>query len=183
MDEGNGSGPALDLSEVDAFAEAAHAGQTRDHGQPYISHPRAVRAILEDEFPEPVDDTTLAIALLHDVLEDCDIHPTILLERYGQDVQEGVTLLSWHLKALGIDRNEKVYWSGIRNGPRAVRLVKAADRIHNLRDAIANGHERMMSKYLKETPTDLLPILRDAGEMWGVEQLEHLVGELKRRKG
>jgi guanosine-3',5'-bis(diphosphate) 3'-pyrophosphohydrolase len=176
----NGDGSAIDLEEVDAFAEAAHEGQFRASGEPYIAHPRAVRAILEEEFPEAVDDGTLAIALLHDVLEDCDVHPTILLERYGREVQEGVTLLSWNLKALAIDREPRIYWSGIRKGPRAVRLVKAADRLHNIRDALEGRNPRMWSKYLDETPKHLLPILREAGETWFAERLERAVADLGR---
>ncbi len=176
--EGNGDRPAIDLVEVDAFAESAHAGQTRSTGEPYITHPRAVRAILDNEFPEPVDDLTLAVALLHDVLEDCDVHPRILLERWGRQVQEGVTLLSWNLMALGIDRDARVYWSGIRRGPRMVRLVKAADRLHNMREAIASRDARMRKKYLEETPAHLLPILDEAGESWFVERLEKTLAEL-----
>lgn len=171
----------IDLEEVDAFAEAAHAGQTRFSGEPYVEHPRAVRAILEDELPEPVDDLTLAIALLHDVLEDCDVHPTIVKERYGTAVQEGVTLLSWNIQALDIDRDARVYWSGIQRGPRAVRLVKAADRIHNMRESIAAGDRGMMRRYAEETERDLLPILRAAGEAWLVERLEALVAESDRK--
>ncbi len=178
MTEGNGDRPAIDLVEVDAFAESAHAGQTRSTGEPYITHPRAVRAILEDELPEPVDDTTLAVALLHDVLEDCDVHPTVLLERWGREVQEGVTLLSWKLKALGIDRDAPIYWSGIRRGPRTVRLVKAADRLHNVRATIISRDARMRERYLEETPAQLLPILREAGESWLVDRLERALAEL-----
>jgi GTP pyrophosphokinase len=181
--EDNGDRPAIDLVEVDAFAEKAHAGQTRTTGEPYVTHPRAVRDILADEFPEAADDTTLAIALLHDVLEDCDIHPRVLLERWGREVQEGVTLLSWELKALGIHRDDRVYWSGIRRGPRAVLLVKAADRLHNVRETIANGDVRMREKYLLETPAHLLPILREAGESWFVERLETALEELARVPG
>lgn len=183
MTEGNGGGPAIDLVDVDAFAESAHAGQTRSTGEPYITHPRAVKAVLEDEFPEPVDDVTLAIALLHDVLEDCDVHPTVLLERWGRQVQEGVTLLSWKLKVLGIDRDARVYWSGIRNGPRAVRLVKAADRLHNVRATIISRDARMREKYLEETPAHLLPILREAGESWFVERLGKALEELEAVQG
>lgn len=168
-------GPEVDLEEVDAFAEAAHAGQTRFSGRPTIEHPRAVRTILEEEFPEPVDDGTLAVALLHDVLEDCDVHPTIIKERYGTEVQEGVTLLSWNIKALGIDRDPRVYWSGIQRGPRQVRLVKGADRIHNIRESLASGDRKTMRRYAEETEHDLLPILRQAGEDWLVEKLEELL--------
>lgn len=177
--EGDGAGREIDLEEVEAFAEAAHAGQKRLSGAPYIVHPRAVRAILEREFPEDVDDVTLAIALLHDVLEDCEVHPTILLERWGKDVQEGVTLLSWTLRALGIERAPRIYWSGIRRGPRSVRLVKAADRIDNLRDTLRNRDSRMRDKYLEDTERELLPILREEGEGWMVERLEELLSRLR----
>lgn len=177
--KGDGAGREIDLEEVDAFAAAAHEGQVRRSGGPYIAHPRAVRSILEEEFPEPVDDATLAIALLHDVLEDCDVHPTILLERWGQEVQEGVTLLSWNLRALGIEREPRIYWSGIRRGPRAVRLVKAADRIDNLRDTLAARNSAMREKYLEETDRELLPILRGQGEGWMAGRLEELLERLR----
>lgn len=179
MSEGNGAHPGIDLEEVDTFAAAAHAGQTRTGGEPYITHPRAVKAILEDEFPEPVDDTTLAIALLHDVLEDSEVHPSIILERYGREVQEGVTLLSVRVEALDLDRPTDIYWSGIRRGPRAVRLVKAADRLHNMRVTIENGDPGKRAKYLEETPARLLPILRDAAESWFVERLEEAMRMLR----
>ncbi len=176
--EGDGAGREVDLEEVDAFAEAAHQGQERRPGAPYVDHVRAVRRILAEEFPEPVDDVTLAIALLHDVLEDCDVHPTILLERWGKEVQEGVTLLSWKLRALGIERPPAVYWSGIRRGPRSVRLVKAADRIHNIRETLQHPRDDLRQRYVTETSRELLPILRDAGEAWMVERLEELVERL-----
>lgn len=181
--ETDGDGLQIDLEEVDAFAEGAHAGQARSSGQPYIDHPRAVRAILEEEFPEPVDDVTLAIALLHDVLEDCDVHPTILLERWGKEVQEGVTLLSWKLRALDLERAPRIYWSGIRRGPRPVRLVKAADRIHNIRQTLADRNARMREKYLGDTERELLAILRDAGETWMVNRLEELLSQLRAQNG
>ncbi|MDX1624211.1 MAG: HD domain-containing protein [Gemmatimonadota bacterium] len=181
MSRGDGSGPEIDLVEVDAFAEAAHAGQTRASGELYIHHPRAVREILEEELPETVDDATLAIALLHDVLEDCEVHPTVLHEKWGRRVQEGVTLLSWNIRALDIERDPRIYWSGLRNGPREVRLVKAADRLHNIRDTVEHEHEGLRSKYLEETPEELLPLLEEAGEGWFVERIEEGLDALRRQ--
>ena len=179
MIQTDGAGPDVDLEEVDAFAEGAHEGQTRASGEPYIVHPRAVKAILDSEFPEAVDDVTLAIALLHDVLEDCDVHPSILHQRWGRAVQEGVTLLSWNIRALDVERDPRIYWSGIRRGPRSVRLVKAADRLHNIRDSIENRHDHHREKYLEETPSDLLPVLRETGEEWFEERLEGAVEALR----
>src|SRR6476660_4052452 len=55
------------LAEAYRFSEAAHAGQTRQSGDPYISHPLAVAEILADWH---LDGQTLMAALLHDVTED-----------------------------------------------------------------------------------------------------------------
>src|ERR671937_81093 len=52
------------LEEAYRFSEAAHAGQTRQSGEPYISHPLAVAEILADWH---LDGQTLMAALLHDV--------------------------------------------------------------------------------------------------------------------
>ena len=52
------------LAEAYRFSEAAHAGQLRQSGDPYISHPLAVAEILADWH---LDGQTLVAALLHDV--------------------------------------------------------------------------------------------------------------------
>src|SRR5213594_4120635 len=54
------------LAEAYRFSEAAHAGQTRQSVEPYISHPLAVAEILADWH---LDGQTLMAALLHDVTE------------------------------------------------------------------------------------------------------------------
>src|SRR5690554_6047925 len=52
------------------FAQEKHKGQFRKSGEPYISHPVNVMAILEKlDFSSDV----LAAALLHDVVEDCGV--------------------------------------------------------------------------------------------------------------
>ena len=51
-------------------ASAAHIGQTRDSGQPYIIHPIAVAEIL---LSLGMDAQSLVSALLHDVVEDTDV--------------------------------------------------------------------------------------------------------------
>src|SRR5262245_65700658 len=58
------------IEDAYRFSEAAHAGQTRQSGDPYISHPLAVAEILAGWH---LDGQALVAALLHDVMEDTSV--------------------------------------------------------------------------------------------------------------
>ena len=174
MSKNDGAGPAIDLEDVDAFVRTAFEQADPGTAAERVERARATRAILEDEHPDAVDDTTLACALLQRVLETCDLHPTILLDRYGRDVQEAVTLVSRRLEALDVERDPRIYWSGIARGPRAVRLVVGADRIRALREALVTGGAPP-ADVVDETRERLLPVVRDAEEAWLVERMESLL--------
>ena len=76
-----------------AKATEAHAGQIRNGsgGLPYIEHPRMVAATLAArDYPE----TTLAAALLHDVVEDSDTTVEELRAEFGDAVADLVAALS-----------------------------------------------------------------------------------------
>src|SRR5688572_2486484 len=55
-----------------AIGAAAHAGQTRKSGEPYITHPVAVARVLADQ---GLDVETLVASILHDTLEDTPLTP------------------------------------------------------------------------------------------------------------
>ena len=55
------------LSKAYTFALKAHKNQTRDSGDPYLSHPVAVASILTEL---KLDSATIATGLLHDTIED-----------------------------------------------------------------------------------------------------------------
>ena len=73
------------LSEAYRFSDAAHAGQKRQSGDPYISHPLAVAEILAEWH---LDGQTLMAALLHDVLEDAAITKDEISDAFGPPVAE-----------------------------------------------------------------------------------------------
>ena len=64
---------------------AAHAGQTRRSGEPYITHPIAVAAQCAEW---KLDVQALMAALLHDAIEDCGVTKPELIERFGAPVAE-----------------------------------------------------------------------------------------------
>src|SRR5262252_7900379 len=73
------------------IAAERHRDQFRSSGDPYITHLLEVAHILADM---RLDATTLAAALLHDVIEDTEFPLSRLQERFGDEVArlvEGVT--------------------------------------------------------------------------------------------
>ena len=72
------------FNEAVSFAMAAHAGQVRKFTQvPYILHPMEVAAIISTITDE--EDVMIA-GLLHDTIEDCDVDPDAILDRFGPRV-------------------------------------------------------------------------------------------------
>lgn len=127
---------ADDAQKVDTtfqFAAAAHAGQVRDEGTPFIDHPVAVVSILFSELGRRDVDVLMA-ALAHDVLEDCCIDPSALRTLIGErafDMVEHVT----KRKVPDAEKaaRDSAYLSALHDAPHDVRMLKLADRIHNLR--------------------------------------------------
>lgn len=124
------------------FANAAHEGQTRHSGEPYITHPVAVT--LEVANLE-LDHLALAAALLHDVQEDCGVSNATIRERFGDEVArlvDGLTKLE--KMPIPIAGNEVEHLSGsqaqnlrkmflaMAEDIRVV-LIKLCDRLHNMR--------------------------------------------------
>ncbi|MDL2315867.1 bifunctional (p)ppGpp synthetase/guanosine-3',5'-bis(diphosphate) 3'-pyrophosphohydrolase [Desulfovibrio sp. OttesenSCG-928-A18] len=117
------------------FAAAAHAGQTRLSGEPYLSHPIAVAYTLADM---RMDGASVAAGLLHDTVEDTKATIEDIDESFGEDVADivdGVTKISM----LAFDSKEAQQAENIRkmilamNEDMRVLFVKLADRLHNMR--------------------------------------------------
>jgi GTP pyrophosphokinase/guanosine-3',5'-bis(diphosphate) 3'-pyrophosphohydrolase len=73
------------------FGEAAHQGQTRLSGEPYITHPLAVAGALAEW---RMDAQAVIAALLHDVMEDTAVTKADIASRFGKPVAELVDGLS-----------------------------------------------------------------------------------------
>src|ERR671914_2722725 len=81
------------IAQAYGRAHTAHKGQVRKSGEPFVYHPLATGAILAEL---RLDATTIAAALLHDVLEDTGVTKAELAAQFGDEVAEivdGVTKL------------------------------------------------------------------------------------------
>jgi guanosine-3',5'-bis(diphosphate) 3'-pyrophosphohydrolase len=123
------------LSRAYVFSLKAHGSQTRASGDPYFSHPLEVAGILTAMH---LDASSIATALLHDVIEDTHTDLDQIEKLFGPDIArlvDGVTKLSRielqsdHSKQAENFRKLVLAMSeDIR-----VLLVKLADRLHNMR--------------------------------------------------
>ncbi len=124
------------IREAYTFAEAAHAGQLRRSGEPYITHCLHAAKILAET---GMDATTIAAGLLHDVPEDTAVSIETIEEKFGQEVAylvRGITKLG-KIRLRG--SQEENYLENLRRMFLAmaqdirVVIVKLADRLHNMR--------------------------------------------------
>jgi len=79
------------VREAYKFADAAHLGQYRTSGQPYITHPIAVAGLCADW---KLDAQAIIAALTHDTIEDCGVTKVELIEKFGAptaDLVDGLT--------------------------------------------------------------------------------------------
>lgn len=125
------------------LAVRKHAGQTRKGtSTPYVAHLLSVAGLVL----EAGGDEDLAIAaLLHDVVEDCGGAPRLqeIRRRFGQRVAhvvDGCTDTDLDPKPPWRQRKED-YLKHLRTADADVRLVSAADKLHNVRSIVAAYRE------------------------------------------
>src|SRR6478609_10665182 len=71
------------IAQAYELTAAAHEGQLRKSGEPYIHHPLSVGRIVADL---GLDDVTVAAALLHDSVEDTEVTLADVTAEFGPDV-------------------------------------------------------------------------------------------------
>src|SRR5258707_6056932 len=123
------------LQKAYIFSARQHRDQMRSSGEPYLVHPLNVAYTLADM---RLDETSIAVGLLHDVIEDTLTTKEVLQETFGEDVAElvdGVTKISRYAYVSKEEQQAETFRkmllamvSDLRVG-----LVNLADRLHNMR--------------------------------------------------
>jgi (p)ppGpp synthase/HD superfamily hydrolase len=120
------------VDEALIFAARAHRHQVRKGTDvPYIVHPVGVMLLLEHA--GETDPELLAAALLHDTLEDAGVTVAELAERFGPrvaDIVLGCTEPDHGSASWEVRKQHTV--ATLREAPRDIQLVSAADKLHNL---------------------------------------------------
>src|SRR4051794_33916291 len=172
------SGGAIDrelVTRAFRYAAAAHEGQQRQSGSPFIEHPVGVAQICAQLH---LDEQTLAAALLHDVVEDTESDIDDVRAEFGDEVAklvEGVTKLTRiqfqsreHAEAENYRKMVVAMSEDVR-----VILIKLADRLHNMRTIEYLGKQKQIQK-AKETLEVYAPLAHRLGIhaiKWELEDL------------
>ena len=163
------------LNRAYVYAMRAHGEQKRASGDPYISHPLEVAAILTDL---KLDDATIAAALLHDTIEDTDATRGEIDRIFGHEIGllvEGLT----KLKRLELVSKEAKQAENLRKLLLAVAddvrvlLIKLADRLHNMR-TLAHQPPAARRRTADETLEIYAPLAGRMGMQRMREELEDL---------
>lgn len=147
----------MDIEKARLFATEAHRGQVRKYtGEPYINHPVEVASIVQ---AAGGSDAMICAALLHDVVEDCDVGHDAIATEFGAEVSDLVRWLTD--KSVAEDGSRVVRKEIDRNhiaaAPSSAQTIKLADLISNTA-SIVERDPAFAKVYLAEKRL-LLPVL------------------------
>ena len=144
----------------------AHKDQRRKSGEAYIFHPIAVAKIVASEIG--LDATSIAAALLHDVVEDCPEYTKDDIERlFGETVArivDGLTKISSLSKEKDVSTQAENFRKMLLtlNDDVRVIIIKIADRLHNMQTMDAMRRDKQ-EKIASETLYIYAPLAHRIG--------------------
>ncbi|MCI5147155.1 MAG: HD domain-containing protein, partial [Candidatus Electrothrix sp. AR3] len=127
-----------------------HHGKQKYGRYPYAVHLEAVAQIVQE-----YGDTAITLAYLHDVVEDTEISINDIEQEFGQFIADCIALLSDEAGENRKERKRKTYakMALVSGKAEIALLVKAADRLANMRACRADKNERLLKIYQAEYPT------------------------------
>ncbi|MBS1118904.1 MAG: (p)ppGpp synthetase SpoT/RelA [Deltaproteobacteria bacterium] len=170
--------PAADLPLVRRayqFAAAAHDGQTRKSGDPYVTHPLAVAQIIAEL---KLDVASVCAGILHDCVEDTSATVDQLGEIFGKEIAflvDGVTKLGKLPYSTREEQQAENFRKMLLAMARDIRviLVKLCDRLDNMRSLNHLPPEKQ-ERIAAETMQIYAPLAHRLGIQWVKVELEDL---------
>jgi GTP diphosphokinase / guanosine-3',5'-bis(diphosphate) 3'-diphosphatase len=163
------------INRAYVFAAQKHDGQLRKSGDPYIIHPTSVASIIAEM---KLDGASVCAALLHDVVEDCNVDDDEMKARFGEEVAflvDGVTKLGKINFTSKEDQQAESFRKMLVAMARDIRvlLVKLADRLDNMR-TLEHMKPESQLRIAQETLDIYAPLAGRLGIQWLKSELEDL---------
>ena len=152
------------------IATKAHRGQFRDENkaEPYINHPLRVALILTEELHK-YDVDLICAALLHDVIEKSGHNGSITEDQIKKESGEYVYNIVRALtkpKMIHTEREKLLneYFQTVKTASQAIRYVKLADELDNIRSLKNSVHKDKVLRYKQEAERYIVPIAERTDE-------------------
>ena len=141
------------------FARQYHRGTRKDQVTPELAHQIEICLYIMTLRDVKDEETTLAVALLHDIREDYEISAEEITLKFGKKIADAVWLLTKKFK--GNKKDLPSYFEAISKDPIA-SIVKGADRIHNLNSMVGVFTKEKQIQYVAEVEQYFLPMIKQA---------------------
>lgn len=142
------------------LANLKHKGQQRKGGEDYVIHPYRTAISLISEF-SIVNPEIIVAALLHDVLEDTNQKTDEIEKKYGISVVNMIVPLTrTEKRPQGGDSVESAYYQNIIKGGKNCILIKLADKLDNIRDALNHPKQEKQELYVRECYETYIPLIQ-----------------------
>ncbi len=157
------------------FSEAAHRGQKRESGEPYLNHCVAVAMILAEQ---RLDSATIAGGLIHDVVEDTTYGLEAVRARFGDEIAllvDGVTKIGGKQFESVAEQQADYFRKMLISMAQDIRviIIKLADRLHNMRtlDFLSPERQHRIAEETREVYAPLAHRFGMARIKWELEDL------------
>ncbi|MEG0823063.1 MAG: bifunctional (p)ppGpp synthetase/guanosine-3',5'-bis(diphosphate) 3'-pyrophosphohydrolase [Erysipelotrichaceae bacterium] len=163
------------LEKAYHYAAAAHEGQLRRSGEPYMIHAVQVGYILAQMRTGP---KTIAAGLLHDVIEDCTCTSADIINEFGEEVYnlvESVTKignLEFSDEKEYLAANHRKIFIAMAKDVRVI-LIKLVDRLHNMRTL-----QYMPSEKQKKIASETLEVYAPIAHRLGISEIKNELEDL-----
>lgn len=144
------------------FARKMHQTQYRKDGQPYLSHPLTMACNAASLGIN--DDNIIATILLHDILEDINIVKSDL--PVNDTIKNAVEHMTFKYEiGQNKEKEKELYYKKMIESKEAT-ICKMFDRCHNVSSMAGVFNEEKLGEYIDETRRYVLPLLRNAKELY-----------------
>lgn len=143
-------------SKARSFA-LQHHGKQQYGSRPYIVHLDAVAELVRQ-----YGETAVVLAYLHDVVEDTDASLQDVEKTFGRLIADGVAVLTDEPGKNRQERKKKTYrkMAQVSGKTEIALVVKAADRLANMRACVADKKEKLLAVYRQEYPIFVQAVYR-----------------------
>lgn len=152
------------------FAAKYHTGLRKDGVTPEFHHQISIAHYLRTLPNVRKQEELLAVACLHDTMEDHGVTRETIKSKFGELISEATYLLS--KEYLGKTKSTEDYYAAIAECPIA-SLAKGGDRIHNYQTMHSVFTCKKQLAYIEEGEKYILPMLKEARSNFPDQELAY----------